>query len=144
MNNVSETVKAFFEGMEKSGNSLDLELISSQYEDTFMFADPNGTQVIEKQKFLAALPRRQEFFKMLGYQSTEILSLEEIELDNQYVMVKAHFLMQFKKATEELLEADLNSTFILNIKNDIPKIVFQIEHHELQKAMQELGLLPVK
>jgi hypothetical protein len=144
MNTVNKIVKEFFEGYAKGSNPLDLDLVDSQYEDTFMFADPNGTRVVEKQKFLAALPQRQGFFKMLGHQSTKILSLEETQLDNQYVMIKTYFLIQFKKASAELVDAKLNSTFILHIKNGLPKIVFQIEHEDLQKAMEERGLLPAK
>ncbi|HKG54598.1 MAG TPA: DUF4440 domain-containing protein, partial [Anaerolineales bacterium] len=54
-------IKEFFEQVEQASNTLDLELIDSQFADQFIFADPNGTRVIEKQKFLAFLPQRKEF-----------------------------------------------------------------------------------
>jgi hypothetical protein len=139
---IGNTVRVFFEGYEKAGNTLDLDLVDSQYEDTFMFADPNGSRVVEKQKFLAMLPQRQGFFKMLGHQSTKILSLEETKLDDRYLLVEAAFLMQFKKPPAERVEARLDSTFILCIKNDVPRIVFQLEHEDMRRAMQDRGLLP--
>jgi len=134
-------IKEFFEGVEHASNTLDLELIDSQYADQFIFADPNGTRVVEKQKFLPALPKRKEFFKSLGHQSTRVLSLEETPIDDQYTMVKAHFLMRFQKAVEQMAEAKVDSTYILFIKGDAPKIVMHIEHEDLREAMQARGLL---
>jgi hypothetical protein len=137
-----DKIKLFFEGVEKASNTLDLNLIDAQYADQFIFADPNGTRVIEKQKFLPALPKRQEFFKSIGHQSTKVLSLEETPLDNQYIMVKAHFLMQFQKTPGQTTEAKVDSTYILFMKDDAPKIVMHIEHEDLKEAMQARGLLP--
>lgn len=134
-------IKAFFEGVEQASNTLDLELIDSQYADQFIFADPNGTRVVEKQKFLPALPKRQEFFKSLGHQFTRVLSLEETPIDDQYTMVKAHFLMQFQKNIQEITEARVDSTYILFMKGESPKIVMHIEHEDLKEAMQARGLL---
>ena len=138
---VSEIVKEFFVVQEKSGNTLDLALIDSQYSDTFMFGDPSGSRVIEKQKFLAVLPRRQEFFKSLGHKYTHVVSLEENKLDDHYVVVEAHFQMHFEPPSRQSVDAMLNSTYILFIKEGAARIVMQIEHHDLQVAMRELGLL---
>src|SRR5215510_4338995 len=121
-------IKKFFEGVEQASNTLDLTLIDSQFADQFIFADPNGTRVVEKQRFLAFLPQRQEFFKSIGHQSTKVLALDETRLDEQYTMVKAHFLMQFKKASAEIVETKVDSTYFLFMKGDSPKIVMHMEH----------------
>jgi hypothetical protein len=134
-------IKVFFEGIEQASNTLDLGLIDSQYADQFIFADPNGTRMVEKEKFLLFLPKRQEFFKSLGHQSTKVLSLEKTPIDDQYTMVKAHFLMQFQKTSEQMAEAKVDSTYILFMKGDSPKIVMHIEHEDLKEAMQARGLL---
>ena len=137
----TDKLNLFFEGIEKVGNSLDLELINSQFADQFLFADPYGTRVIEKQKFLTALPKRLEFFKSLGHQSTKFLALDETQLDDQYTMVKAHFLMQFRKSSGEIIEAKVDSTYFLFMKGDSPKIIMHMEHEDLKEAMQKRGLL---
>jgi hypothetical protein len=134
-------ITAFFEGVEQASNSLNLDLIDSQYADQFIFADPNGTRVVEKQKFLPFLPKRQEFFKSLGHHSTRVLSLEETPIDDQYTMVKAHFLMQFQQSSGEIKEAKVGSTYILFMKGETPRIVMHIEHEDLREAMQARGLL---
>jgi len=138
---VSNKLQAFFEAVEQASNTLDLDLIDSQYTDQFIFADPSGTRVIEKQKFLPALPKRQEFFKSIGHQSTKVLWLEETPIDNQYTMVKAHFLMKFRKMSGEIQEANVDSTYILFMKGDSPRITMHIEHEDLQQAMKDRGLL---
>ena|SRR5689334_14446198 len=134
-------IKKFFEGVEQASSTLDLELIDSQFADQFIFADPKGTRVVEKQKFLPALPKRREFFKSIGHQSTKVLSLDETRIDDQYTMVKAHFLMQFQKPSGGVAEARVDSTYILFMKEETPKIVMQIEHEDMKEAMQARGLL---
>ncbi len=57
------------------------------------------------------------------------------------MMVKAHFLMQFKKASGEVVEANIDSTYFLFMKGDLPKIVMHMEHEDLQQAMKDRGLL---
>lgn len=134
-------IKEFFEGVETASNTLDLNLIDAQFADQFIFADPNGTRVVEKQKFLPFLPKRREFFKSIGHQSTKVLSLEETPIDDQYTMVKAHFLMQFQKTNEEVREINIDSTYILFMKGETPKIVMHIEPEDVQQAMKDRGLL---
>ncbi len=134
-------IQKFFEGVEQASNTLDLSLIDTQFADQFIFADPYGTRVVEKQKFLAFLPQRQELFKSIGHQSTKVLSLEEIPIDEQYMMVKAHFLMKFQQASKDAVEINLNSTYILFMKGDAPKIVMHIEPEDVKEAMQARGLL---
>ena len=139
--NHDNKITAFFEGVEQVSNTLDLDLIGSQYADQFIFADPNGTRLVEKEKFLPALPKRKDFFKSLGHQSTKVLSLEETPIDHQYTMVKAHFLMRFQQSSGEIKEVNVDSTYILFMKGDTPKIVMHIEHEDLNEAMQARGLL---
>jgi hypothetical protein len=134
-------IKVFFEQVEQASNTLDLNLIDAQFADQFIFADPNGTRVVEKQKFLAFLPQRREFFKSLGHQSTKVLSLDETRLDDQYMMVKAHFLMTFLKPAGQSVEAKVDSTYFLFMKGDSPKIVMHMEHEDLKEAMQARDLL---
>jgi hypothetical protein len=140
MNN-NDKIKAFFEGVEKASNALDLELINAQFADQFIFADPSGTRVVEKQKFLPALPKRLDFFKSIGHQSTRILSLDETRLDDQYTMVKAHFLMRFQKPSGQIVETKIDSTYFLFMKGESPKIIMHMEHEDLKEAMQARGLL---
>jgi len=57
-------------------------------------------------------------------------------------MVKAHFLMTFKKASEEIVEAKVDSTYFLFMKGKTPRIIMHKEHEDVREAMQARRLLP--
>jgi len=142
MNTASQVVTEFFEQYELSRNTLDLGLIASQYPDSFMWADPNGARVVERQVVLASLPRGQEFLKALGHKFTKVLSINETGLDDHYVLVRVQFLWRFEKAPAQPIDVKLDSTFILYINNGSPKIVFQHECEDFQQALRARGVLP--
>ena len=142
MTQPSPLIQKFFAHYETDGDVLDLERISSEYAETFMFGTPDGTRIIEKEKFLAVLPKRQELFKSLGHKSTMVLSLDETRLDEHYAIVRAYFLMRFEPAGKPPIDAKTDSTFIFYIKDNAPKIIAHIEHEDLIKAMQARGVMP--
>ncbi len=142
MNPTNESVKQFFEQYERGADTLDLDLVNAQYADWFMFADASGTRVVEKQKFLAVLPKRQEFFKTLGLQSTRVVSVEQTALSDRYVLARVRFLFHFEQAPGQPVDAEIDSTFILHVENGSPKIVFHLEHDDIQHALQARGALP--
>ena len=144
MTQVSNVVKQFFEEFEKASNTLDLDLLGSLYGDSFMFASPLGAQPIKKDDFLKVLPKRQGFFKTIGLISSKITTLEETRLDENYIMVKAHWNMLFDKKPGQSIIDDISATYVLFQQENILQIVFQLDHQDLTKKVQELGLLPAK
>lgn len=139
MQQVSDMVKAFFEGYEKGSNTPNPELIASQYSDSFMFAGPQGVQAVRKEDFLKALPKRDGFFKSVGLTSSKIQSLEETRLDDNYVLVKAYWKMQFEKGPERPVVAEIAATYLLYQQGSSLRIVLQLDHQDLMKKVQELG-----
>jgi hypothetical protein len=107
-----------------------------------MFAGPDGARVAEKQAVLASIPKGQELFTTLGHKSTTVVSSSETRLDEHYVMVRAQFVWRFEKASAHAIDVEVDSTFILYIKDGVPKIVFQQEHEDFQQALRARGLLP--
>jgi hypothetical protein len=144
MNQASNIVREFFESFEKASNALDLEILGSQYGDSFMFASPQGAQSIKKDDFLRVLPKRKGFFKNIGLISSKITELEETRLDKNYVMVKAYWNMKFEKNLGQSIVDEISATYILFQQENILQIVFQFDHQDLTKRVQELGLLPAK
>lgn len=138
---VSQAIRDFFATLEKAGNTLDLGTISTLYADSFMYGNPEGARVIEKKSFLAALPKRQELFRSLGYKMTRYESLEATALDEHYTMVRAHLLMRFQPEGQAQVEARFDSTFILYSRGKETTIVMHIEHEDLAPALQARGLL---
>ena len=143
MSTSSLVVQEFFEQYERSRNTFDLRLIDSQYPDSFMFAGPAGVRIAEKPAVLAGLSQGQELFKALGHKTTRLVSLDETTLDEHYAMVRARFVWRFEKALVPI-DVDVDSTFILYVKDGVPRIVFQHEHEDFQQALRTRGVLPVK
>jgi hypothetical protein len=140
MQPVSDLVKKFFEDYERDVDASDPELVASRYHDPFVFAGPQGMQIVKKDDFLKALPRRQSFFKTVGLTSSRIQSLEETRLDDCYVMVKAYWSMRFEKCPEQPIVDETSATYILDRRGDSLRIVFQLDHQDLVKRVQDLGL----
>ena len=144
MNQLSDLTAKFFEDFERGITEPDPELVAACYADSFMFASPQGAQAIQKDGFLKVLPRRTAFFKALGLASSKIRTLEETRLDGAYIMVKAGWEMRFENDPAHSLLAEIAATYILHQQGNSLRIVFQLDHQDLSKIAEELGLLPLK
>ena len=140
MNTVTPLIKDFFDRYARSRSVQDIDLIASQYPDSFMVAGPNGAKVAQKSAVVAAFPQGQAALKSLGHESTEVLSLNETRIDEHYLLVHALFVWRFRQEKE----AKVDSTFVLYIAEGGPKIVFQHEHEDFQQALRAGGVLPAQ
>ncbi len=141
MKKTSSEVVKFFKSLEKNSNNLDLNGLSSQYADMFMFADSSGTRIIKKEDFLKVLPNRKKFVDKVGLKFVRYTTLEETRLDNYHTMVEAHIIMHFEKDNDKQIEDEDSSTYILERKNDRLQIILHIEHGNLTEKLKNLGLL---
>ena len=144
MTTITPAIKEFFDRYASSRSNQDIDLIASQYPDSFMVAGPNGVHVAQKSTVLAACPQGQEFLKSLGHESTEVLSLNETRMDEHYLLVRALFVWRFRRESLPSREATVDSTFIVYIDKGAPKIVFQLEHEDFRQALRASGVLPVQ
>ena len=139
---ITPAVEEFFHQYARSRSALDIDLIASQYPETFMVAGPDGAKIAEKSAVLAAFPKGQAFLGSLGHQSTAVRSLSETRLDDHYVMVRAAFAWRFQRASLQPTDVIVESTFILHIDRGAPRIVFQHELESFQHLLLSSGVLP--
>jgi hypothetical protein len=144
MNTATTVVQEFFDQYAQSRSALDLDLIASQYPESFMMAGPNGARAVEKAMLLGAFTSGQAFLKASGHKSTTVLSLDETRLDQHYVLVRAQFVWRFENASAEPIDVKVDSTFVLYSNSDAPRIVFQHEHEDFQQALRASGVLSAK
>ncbi len=142
MAEASKGIREFFDAYAKATASLDLAFFGAAYGDTFMFAGPGGVQAVKRDDFLKVVPKRGAFFKAAGLVVTELHSLEETQLDEKHVMVRAQWRLRFEKEPGRPIVEDTAATYILRRQEDSLQIVFQIDHQDLTKRLAELGLLP--
>ena len=142
MGTVSAASRAFFERYARGRTARDVELIAYQYSDSFMFADPNGARVVEKAVLLATWPKGFEFLRSQGHQYTKLTSFNETRLDEHYLLVRALFVWHFEKPSEQPIDIEVDSSFIVYAHQGAFTIVFQQEHEHFQETLRSRGILP--
>jgi hypothetical protein len=140
MSNENTEVKAFFARYETANAISDLEQITACYAEVFMFGGPESVQCVKKEDFLKVLPRRKEFFRSRGLVSSNIDSLAASTLDSKYTLVKVIWNMRFDRSASEPIYSQNAASYVLSKASDSFQIVFQIDHQDFTKRLQELGL----
>jgi hypothetical protein len=140
MSNENTGVKSFFTRYEAANAIFDVEQIADCYAEVFMFGGPEGVRCVKKEDFLKVLPRRKEFFRSRGLVSSSIDSLTASTLDARYTLVKVVWNMRFERNAGEPMYSENAATYVLSESNGLFQIVFQIDHQDLTKKVQELGM----
>ena len=136
-------VDQFFSRYEEGANTFDAELVTSQFTESFMGADPNGAMCGKNdEEFRKAIPQRKSFFEQIGFKSAKILNVDATPLDERYTMAKVHWQMVFEKDPGNPLDFKFYITYFLFDPGTGPKVVFYISHDDEQKVMKEAGLIP--
>lgn len=140
MSELNAVINEFFSDYERANAKFEVQRIAAFYADVFMFADPQGVQSVKKEDFVRVLPKRKEFFKSVGLVSSKIESLETSKLDSKYVLAKVVWKMRFERSTGDNIDSRNSTTYILSETSNSFQIVFQLDHQNLMKVVQDLGL----
>jgi len=140
MNDLNAKVKNFFDHYRQASAENEIERMAALYADVFLFGDPAGVRPVRKEDFIRVLPRRKEFFASVGLSSSTVDSLEVSELDSKYVLVKAVWKMWFDRSDGHIVESTNSASYILFTVGESFEIVVQLDHQDLVKKAQELGL----
>lgn len=140
-NPLKKIVANFFEQYEIGANTFNVDLVTTEFTDEFLAADPTGVYAGQNNEaFKQAIPERQKQFAEMGFQEARILSVDQDVLDDHYVKAKVHWEMKFLK-NQETIEAQFYITYFLFVQNEQAKIAFYISHESEEETMKRLGLL---
>jgi hypothetical protein len=142
MAEAGSAVKEFFEAYVRATDSADSAFLRSAYGETFMFASPGAVQAVKRDDFLKVVPKRRAFFAAAGLAASDVRGLEETLLDEHHLLVKARWTFRFERDPARPIIEEGAATYILRRQDDRLQIVFQLDHQDLTKRVQELGLLP--
>ena len=142
MAEASKEIREFFDAYAKATRSLDLAFLESAYGDTFMFASAGGVQAVKRDDFLKVVPKRGAFFRAAGLVGSEVSRLEEMGLDEKHTLIQTHWSLRFEKDRGRPIIEEIAATYVLRRQPGSWQIVFQLDHQDLTKRVQELGLLP--
>jgi hypothetical protein len=136
---VNEAIQKFFKDYEQAFNALDVEKQVPMFTEQFISAGPKGSIAHSRDEFAKMARQASEFYKSVGQTSARILSMAETAISPEYLMVKVHWGVTFKKTGDKLVEFDV--TYFIQNPNLDPKIMMFIAHEDEEKAMKDLGLM---
>jgi hypothetical protein len=137
-------IKDFFAAYERGVNNFDPDLISSQFMEVFMGADPNGVFCHRNDQSLRdAVTQRRAVYMQMGFKSGELLGISSTELDARYTLAKVHWRMVFEKERGRTQAFRFFITYILFDGPEGLRIVLFIAHDDEEKVLREAGLLPL-
>jgi Domain of unknown function (DUF4440) len=120
--------------------SLDLDFFASAYGESFMFASPAHAQAVKRDDFLKVIPKRSAFFRSVGLVATELAGLQTTQLDDDHILVRTRWTMRYEK--ERQVTDETAATYVVRRVGNAWHIVFQLDHQDLSKRVQDLGLAP--
>ena len=131
-------ITKFFQIYEKSISEAAVLTVGALYSDVFMFGGPRGVQPVKKDDFLKLLPGRKAYFQSIGLEKSTVASIDEIFLDAKYILAKVVWKMSLKNSTESSRQFETQTTYILEIKNETPVIIMQLDHQDLGERVNEV------
>ncbi len=133
---MTSLVSKFFATFEKSLAESDISTVAVLYSDVFMFGGPRGTQPVKKDDFLKLLPGRKTHFTSMGLGKSTVASIDEIALDARYILARVVWKMTLKISAEVSRQFETKSAYILEIKNETPVIIMQLDHQDLGELVK--------
>ena len=140
--NPTEGLHAFFERFESLSAASDVDSLVAMYAPTFMFAGPNGAQVVRPADILRAIPQRKQLLDSAGHRETALNNFEETPLTDRYSLVRVEWRWRFERAGVKPTTITLSSTFIVDCARDVPQIVLYMNDTDVATVARERGLVP--
>ncbi len=131
-------VTNFFEIYEKSISEAAVSTVATLYSDVFMFGGPRGTQTVKKDDFLKLLPGRKAHFQSVGLEPSTVVSIDATSLDAKYVLARVVWKMSLKSSLTTSRQFEVKTTYILEIKDETPVIILQLDHQDLGERVNEI------
>ena len=131
-------IRKFFVGYEHGVNSFDADLISAQFPEAFMGADPSGVFCHRNDTSLReSVAQRRDMYERMGFKFAEILNIAETPIDEHYTMAKVHWRLVFEKVKGQPQEFKFVITYFLYDSPEGLRIVFFIAREDEQKVLRD-------
>jgi hypothetical protein len=138
MNPVRPDVRAFFQRYERAAEDLDSEALTNLFCPVFMSLDVSSAAAASPQALLAALPRRKQLFDAIGSDGLELADISEMPLDDRHTLVRTSWNLRMRNEPPRD-PVCLRSTFILRKDDRAWRIVFYLNHQDMNKLFTELA-----
>jgi hypothetical protein len=136
---VEEAIRTFFKTYEAANAAGDVSAISDLYANNFIFGGPKGSQMVKREDFVKAIPKRKQYFQSMGLGATKLSTFSWSQLDPFYIQVRTQWemIVQSAQAANSLLT---EATYVIETRSDSLKILLQIDHQDLGAKVQALSM----
>ncbi|MDE3202329.1 MAG: DUF4440 domain-containing protein [Acidobacteriota bacterium] len=113
MSEVKVQMEAFFAEYARTNDGGDYEREAGYFAPAFVAAGPAGAQVVKRDDFAAALPKRKQMFEAWGQKGATLKNLEVTELDTRRVLAMTEWRMDFELKDGRKDALDVKSIFLV-------------------------------
>jgi hypothetical protein len=139
MTPTAQTLAGFFDTFQHNSNHGAQADNLAQFAETFLAAGPDGAKAVPAALFGPALAKRKELFDKLGSRGTELVSLDEIQLDTRYTLARTRWRMTFVRPAVPDEQLEVNSTFLIDTQTQ--QILVYLAHQDIFALLRQRGLM---
>ena len=137
---MSTSIREFFKAYARATGSPDTAFLESAYAETFMFAGPGAVRAVKRDDFLKVVPKRSALFRAAGQVGSDVTRVDETRLDDLHTTARVHWALRFDRDGAPAIVAEVETTYVLRRHADSWQIIFQLDHQDLSRRVQELGI----
>ena len=133
-----ETVEQFFQTYARHSDSGDIPALVACFAHTFLTAGPQGAQLTCASDFALALPKRKQLFDAIGCQSSTLVSVRQVPLDERYLLARTRWRLTFSRPRP--LDIDVDSDFLIDTGGDQFKILLYLANQDIMAVLRDHGI----
>jgi hypothetical protein len=138
---IDSAIAHFIRSFERNNSSGNWSQVVPQFAEVFLVVTPNGVQCVRSVDFATALPKRRQLFEQLGWQSTELIGLQESWLDPRYALVTTRWRFNFRFTAHESGPVEVSSTFLIDTGKERFQIILYLTQQDIMQVMKERGVV---
>ncbi len=137
MQHVDSALTHFLRLFERNSNSDNSSEVVTQFAEVFLVAVSEGVKCVRSVDFASALPKRKRLFDRFGWQSTELIDVQESWLDARFALVRTRWRFTFRDAVGEPGPLEADSTYLIDTRTERFQIVFYLPHQNIIEVLQK-------
>jgi hypothetical protein len=128
-------IQAFFATFAHAGDTLDIQALTTCFNDVFLNLDPASATSVSREALLAALPMRAKHFGSLGVDGMDLDTVAETPLDAIHTLARTTWSVRFSPAITAR-PLTVSSTFLLRLGDNGWRIVVYLNHQDVPAAIR--------
>ncbi len=139
MSEVKRQVEEFIRQYARTNEGGDFEEMALCFAPVFVAGGPAGAQVVRRDDFAAALPKRKQMFEAWGQRSSNLMGVEVAEVDARRALATTEWRMNFELKDGKKDVLDVKSIFLVEESEGGWEIVLYQTCQDIFALVKERG-----